>query len=311
MQATEEARVDPRAWHYGEFYGLRELADDAPVALVHGNCQAESLRIMLDGGGLTTIRMPPVHELVAADLPHLERWLRRAGLLVTQPVRDDFGALPLGTAQLAARLGAGVPVVRVPVIRFAGLYPTHAIIRPPGAPGLVPPLVEYHDLRTLVEAAARAAASRVPEARLDAATVRLVAARSLAELRKREAAHGTVAVSDLFETPAFAQMRTLNHPGNVVWREVAARVRERLGLPEHEVDPGRELLDAIHAPRLPAVVEAFGLTDAPRGHWLVASRALAVEEVREAHLRWYAEHPGAVTAGLRRHADALALLGLA
>jgi hypothetical protein len=194
----------------------------------------------------------------------------------------------------------------VPVIRFAGLYPAHAIVRPPSDPGLVPPVVEYHDLRLLAEAAGRTARPR-----LDVAAVRAIAAHSLAQLRRREVAHGTVVVSDLFATPSFAQMRTLNHPGNPVWTALAARVRAALDLPEHPVDPGRPLLDAVHAPREAAVIEAWGLDEPERPHWIVGGSPVEAGAVRTAHLAWYAAHPDAVQAGLVRHAEALQILGLA
>jgi len=46
------ARTSPdqgRREHYGEFYGLRPLPDDGrPLLLVHGNCQAEALRVLLE-----------------------------------------------------------------------------------------------------------------------------------------------------------------------------------------------------------------------------------------------------------------------
>lgn len=297
-------RLNARTRHFGMFYGLDEPVGDGPVALVVGNCQAESLRIMLDGGGLRTVRMPAVHELVAADLPHLDRWLARASLLISQPVRDDYHGLPLGTAQLGARLAAGARTLRVPVIRFAGLYPGHAIVRPPSDPGLVPPVVEYHDLRILAEAAGLTGRPRI-----DPATVRAIAAHSLTQLRTREAAHGTVVVSDLFATPSFAQMRTLNHPGNPVFSALAARVRAALGLPEHVADPGRPLLDAVHAPREAAVIEAWGLDEPERPHWLVGGEVVEAGAVREAHLAWYAAHPDAVRAGLARHGDSLRILG--
>ena len=303
--------VDGRTRHYGHFYGLDEPAGDGPVALVVGNCQAESLRIALDGGGLRTVRTPAVHELVTADLPHLDRWLARASLLVSQPVRDDYHDLPLGSRQLAARLGPGARAVAVPVIRFAGLYPTSAIVRPPLDPSLVPPVVEYHDLVVLAEAAARRDGTTRPLPRLDVDAVRAVAVLSLHELRRREEAHDAVVVSDLFDDPSFAQMRTLNHPGNPIWTALASRVRDRLGLPEHVVDPGRPLLDSVHAPRLQAVVDAFDLDDAPTDHWVVGGTPVPGEEVREAHLRWYEREPAVVDAGLARHADSLALLGLA
>ena len=305
--------ADPRAHHYGVFYSLAEgPADD--VAIVVGNCQAESLRQMLEGPGLATIRIPAVHELTASDLPYLRYWLSRAAVLVSQPVRTDYHGMPLGTAQLAALLPAGGRVLRVPVIRVAGLYPTHAIVRPPSDTSLVPPVVEYHDLRVLVEAAIRREGGAVPAAgvaaRLDTRTVHTIADESLDQLRRREAANETVVLSDLFERPSFDQMRTLNHPGNPVWSAAATRVRAALGLSEHVVDPGRPLLDRVHAPREAAVIEAFGLDASPTDHWVVDGAPVSVDEVRAAHLAWYAEHPDAVDAGLARHAGALATLGL-
>ena len=57
-----------RREHYGEFYGLRPLPDDGrPLLLVHGNCQAEAMRVLLAGvGEHRTVRVPPVHELEAS-----------------------------------------------------------------------------------------------------------------------------------------------------------------------------------------------------------------------------------------------------
>ncbi|ROS52647.1 WcbI family polysaccharide biosynthesis putative acetyltransferase [Frigoribacterium sp. PhB24] len=313
-----EQRTEPdgRTRHYGVFSGLSEPEDDGTIALVVGNCQAESLRIFLDGAGLTTVRMPPVHELTATDLPQLERWLGRAGLLVSQPVRDDYHDLPLGTSQLAAMLPREARVVRVPVVRFAGLYPAHVIVRPPSDASLVPPVVEYHDVRLIAEAAGRPLATDA----LTPAVVRSVAELSLAELRRREVAHDTVVASDLFDvgtgadgsgTPRFDQMRTLNHPGNPVWTALASRVRERAGLPEHVVDPGRPVLSSVHAPREQAVIDAWGLDDQSTDHWVVGGERVDVDEVRRAHLAWYAEHPDAVEAAMTRHADTFALWGAA
>jgi hypothetical protein len=217
-------------------------------------------------------------------------------------VRDGYRGLPIGAAQLAAALPAGAQVVRVPVIRFAGLYPAHAIVRPPRDPSLVPPVVAYHDLRRLVRAAGR----RLPPLR--PATVRAVAVHSLQQLRLRERAHDTVVISDAFAAPAFGLMRTLNHPGNPIWLTLAARVRAALGLDDHVADPGRPLLNAIHAPREAAVIEAFGLDADPQADWLVDGRAVPEAAVAEAHARFYADNPDVVDAGLRRHEDVLRLL---
>ncbi|MGO2751229.1 MAG: WcbI family polysaccharide biosynthesis putative acetyltransferase [Pseudoclavibacter sp.] len=277
--------------------------DARPIGLAIGNCQAESLRLAL-GDDVRVVRTPPVHELDTSDLPHLDAWLSRASFLISQPIRDNYRGLPVGTSQLRTRLRAGAREAIFPVIRFAGLYPFQAIIRPPSDTSLVPPLVPYHDLRTLAEAAGVEA---LP-GRASTAAIAAVAAASITQLRSREERHGTVPVSDLFAHPTFSQARTINHPGNPVWLETARRVRERLGLPEIEVSLDREILNSIHAPREQSVIEAWGLDDQPTESWTVDGASISTERVRSAHLDWYAEHPDAVEAGLARHSATMGAL---
>ncbi|MEY2850088.1 MAG: hypothetical protein RI885_2755 [Actinomycetota bacterium] len=293
---------------------------DRPLIVVHGNCQAESVRVMMAGTDVATERIPPAHELTAGDLPALAALLARTDVLISQPVRDDYHGLAIGTRQLGAMMPARSRTVLFPVIRFAGLYPRHLIVRPPGDPSASPPLVAYHDAALLLTAFDRRSDARAPVRRLDlvADQVREIGRRSLHELTRREERHGTVRVSDVFERPHFAQMRTINHPGNPVWRVVAGRIRGLLGLTTEVTEPGRELLDSVHAPRSAVVAEAYGLAVDPTGaidsvaddSWRVDGRIVDVGEVEEAHLRWYEAHPDAVDAGLTRHADTLALLGL-
>ncbi|PPG31471.1 peptide ABC transporter ATPase [Pseudoclavibacter sp. RFBG4] len=288
-----------RPAHLADFLASENTAacaDNRPIGLAIGNCQAESLRLAL-GDDVRFVRTPPVHELEAADLPHLEAWLGRASFLVSQPVRDDYRGLPVGTRQLAAQLPSGARVALFPVIRFAGLYPFQAIIRPPSDTSLVPPLVPYHDLRILAEAAG---VDALPESASPVA-VAAVAAESIAQLRTREEHHGTVAVSELFRHPTFAQARTINHPGNPIWLETASRVRDRLGLPEVAITLDREILSSIHAPREQSVIDAWGLEDVATESWTVDGQAIPTDRIRDAHLAWYREHPDAVAAGLARH----------
>jgi len=148
------AGPDGRTRHYGAFYGVTptEHGDDRPVLVVHGNCQVESLRVVIEASeaGYRCVRVPPVHELVAADLVHLHRLLGRCAVLVSQPVRADYRGLPLGTAQLALA-AAHARLVVVPIVRDARLHPLQALVRVPGAGE--PPVVPYHDVRTLARAA--------------------------------------------------------------------------------------------------------------------------------------------------------------
>ena len=107
-EAENEAEAYGRRLHYGEFYGLRPARKDdgRPLVVVHGNCQAESLRVLL-GGSMRSVRVPPVHELERDDIPHLRRTLARASVLLSQPIQPDYRELPLGTAQVTAALPPG------------------------------------------------------------------------------------------------------------------------------------------------------------------------------------------------------------
>jgi hypothetical protein len=302
--------VDGRSRHYAEFYGLADLPADG-FGVAAGNCQAESLRLFLDGGDMPWIRMPAIHELVASDIPHLNRLLGHTAVLVSQPIQDDYHGLPIGTRNLVEALRPGSQTVIVPVIRFAGLYPTHVLIRPPANPGLTPPIVAYHDLRTLAEAADRLHGRATPLRAVTPASARAVGEQSLQELRSRELRHRTVMVSDLFEQPTFGQMRTINHPGNRVWTALAARVQSALGHSPHTVDPGREVLNNVHAPRAAEVIEAYDMAAASTTGWTVDGTPVPDEDVRNAHLRWYEQHPEVIDAGIARHRPTLEMMGFA
>jgi hypothetical protein len=297
--------VDPgRRAHYGAFYGMTH---HQPVAIVWGNCQAESMRVLLAGSPswpLPTVRVPPVHELVREDLTSLAALLPHVALLVTQPVRPGYRGLPIGTDEIVASLPPGARVVRWPVFRYVGLQPYAAIVRHPVDPAIDPPVVPYHDLRTLARAAGR---PQGPPA--GAAALRAVAHASLSELRRREG--GTdVSVSDIVNSAGARAAHTLNHPGNPVLIALARRVQTFLGLPSDAEDPGRELLGGIQSPLEPGVVAALGLDVAPRPAWTVHGRIVEPGEIEDAQRRWYADNPGVVEGGMRRHADRIAVLGL-
>lgn len=279
-----------RRAHYAAFYG------DLPAAgygVVVGNCQAESVRLVLDSDELPLLRMPPVHELDAADAARLHEVLAGASVLIAQPVKADYHGLPLGTRQLAASLPPSGRAVTFPVVRFTGLYPFQAALHVPGTEE-VPPIVAYHDVRTLA-----AAAGTPVRSELSADAVRAEAADSLAELERREQSLD-VSISDLFAEPRFELVRTVNHPGNEVILEIGDRVLRALGRPGTATDPGRPLLDVVHAPREPWVIDAWGLDAEPRTGWTLNALPLDPAEVREAHLEWYRRHPDFVRGALER-----------
>jgi len=301
---------DGRRAHYAEFYGLRDVPSSG-FGIVAGNCQAESLRIVLDRGAMPWVRMPAIHELVDTDIPHLNRVLAQATVLVSQPIQDNYRGLPIGTRNLVEALKPGTATVIMPVIRFAGLYPTHVIIRPPSDPSLSPPIVAYHDLRTLVEAADRLHGHTTSLREITPAIVRTIGDRSVEELRSREARHRTVVVSDLFERPRFDQMRTINHPGNAVWTALATRVRAELDHEPVTVELDRQILNNVHAPRSAVVAEAYDLAVPATSEWVVDGVGVTDEVVRDAHLRWYEQNPDVIDAGIARHRLTLDTMGIA
>lgn len=294
--APAESAVLGRRRHYGEFYAIAPLPESFGVVL--GNCQAESLRLVMDAEDRRFIRVPPVHEMTADDARRLHEVVAAAHTVVTQPVRDDYHDLPLGTRQVAAATTARV--LTVPPVRFAGLHPFQAAIRVPGVDE-DPPLVAYHDVRTLAAAAGLPVASALaPDA------VRAVGRASVDILRERERSTD-IPVSDLFETVTADHMRTVNHPGNAIWLPLGARILDALWPGEAPVDPGRPLLDSVRAPLVPEVIEAWTLIDEPQEHWSVEGKLVSDAAVREAHLSWYAEHPEFVAAATERLAALLAV----
>lgn len=290
---------EARQRHYAEFYGSRMPPGGA---IVVGNCQAESLRICLDGPDLATMRIPPVHELTADDLPLLHHALRRASVVVAQPIRDDYRELPLGTSQLATHLSPGARLAVVPAVRHRSLHPWQVVVRIAGRDVPDPPIVAYHDLRVM------AAALGLPALRSNRDAVLAVAESSTHELRAREERHGAVRISDLFARPSFTLMRTMNHPGNPVWAELARRVRRSVGLAERATDPGRELLSAVVAPREAVVAEAWGLHEDADAVWHVDGATVPAQVVADEHRRWYDAHPELLALAAHRHRDALAEL---
>lgn len=327
VPAGPASAVDGRTRHYGQFYGLTEApvpADGRRIVVVYGNCQAEALRVLLAGSAtadLFTVRIPPVFELTRTDLPHLEALLARVDVLLTQPIRDDYRDLPLGTAQVTTRLRAGAEVLRWPVVFDVGSLPFQAVVRDPDDPTREPPVVPYHDLRTL---AGVATGSDRWHTEIEPAAFRAVAAASRSELARRESAGCDLGVSDLLEQPAAGDFNTVNHPGNRILIELARRVQATLGQPVDATDPGRVLLGEVITPGDPQVLAALGVegsavaeaaatsptADDPADDWQVQGRPVSQRIVRERQERFYREHPGLVAAGMEREHDRLVTLGL-
>ncbi|MFC9981851.1 WcbI family polysaccharide biosynthesis putative acetyltransferase [Gordonia sp. NPDC127522] len=313
MTSSDTVLVDGRTRHYGEFYGVTEapMNDDEQLLVVWGNCQAEAMRIVLSSSPdlpYRTIRVPPVHELESADIPHVERLVRRAAVIVSQPVRARYRGLPIGGPDLAEMAPAAAVVVW-PVIRYGGLFPFQVIARHPAQPSAVPAAVPYHDLRTVL--AVRAGRTRFDEwdVEVSADRFRHAAQWSVAQLEVRERRHCDVGISDILLDVGADAAHTINHPGNRVLLTLGGRILEALGA-SAPVPPSRDLLGNIRAPLERRVIDALGIQATPRASWAVDGAVLTEEEVHRSQMRWYAEHPEFIDAVLDRYGDLIEILGM-
>lgn len=279
-----------------------------PFLTVVGNCQAESLRRLISSAGdLDSTRIPPVHELEADDMEWFAAMLARTDILVTQPIRDDYRGLPVGTSQTLAQLPRGARHVVVPVLRYDGLMPYQAIIRDPADSSLNPPVIPYHDLRILA-AAARGLDEPATHRPPAVAYVR-AAAMSVEQIRSREQRHGSVVVSDYLETAPV--WHTVNHPDNETLAVVAARAREALGLGGDVVLPDYEMLGELDAPVDAHAASALGVTVSDRTSWSRrGGDEIPWDEIVSAQLDHYRARPALVQHGLERHAARIANLEL-
>jgi polysaccharide biosynthesis acetyltransferase WcbI-like protein len=304
-----------RTRHFGGFYGVDGDRPDEtrPLWLVVGNCQAEALRLVIDGvedRPYATVRMPPVHELEPTDLPALRRLLRRTAVLLCQPIRAGYRDLPLGTDELAAELPASSRVVRWPVIRYAGLHPFQAIVRNPADRSVVPAVVPYHDLRTVIAARDGRRDGDAWDVEVPPEGFVAVAEASRAELAKREHLQCDVGISDVLPRLGADAAHTINHPGNAVLTELGRRILALLDVDAPVAGPGYTLLDSVVAPLERRVLDALGLTTPDRTGWTMNGKELTPSEVHGAQLRWYRDNPEFVPLALARHGRTLDLLGL-
>ena len=306
---------DPgRTRHYGEFYGRQTVeGTERPLWLVIGNCQAEALRCALDTPAdrpYRTVRVPPVHELDAGDIPHLDALLGRSSLLLSQPIRTDYRGLPLGTDQLAAKLPAGASVVRWPVIRYAGLYPFQVIVRRPADRSVVPPPVPYHDLRTIAAARAGRAPFDPWDVDVTPAALRALAEASTAALTQRERRDTDVGISDVFATAGCDAAHAINHPGNTVLAELARRILSERGIARDVRLQGKALLGSVYAPLEQRVLDALNLAGRPRHDWWFHGKSIDPDQVHRTQMRWYRDNADFLELAVERHGSIMELLGL-
>ncbi|MBX7454722.1 hypothetical protein GR927_42645 [Mycolicibacterium sp. 3033] len=257
-----------------------------------------------------TVRIPPVHELTQQDLPHLDDLLGQAAVLLSQPIRPDYRGLPVGTGQLAERLKPHARVVRWPVIRYSGLYPFQVIVRRPADRSLTPPVVPYHDLRTVAAARAGRSSGESWDVDVTAEQIRAVAALSRDELAMREARDCDVGVSDLLARLGVDAAHTINHPGNPVLINLAQRILDHLGAAVTAVPLDTVLLSSVTAPLETRVLDALRLAGTPRPAWCQHGITISPQDVHTAQLQWYGRNPDFLELAVQRHGNVMDCLGL-
>lgn len=288
------------------------------VGFVWGNCQAESIRRMVAPAGaehgVEFVRLPPVFEMDEAEVGRLHELVGRAGVLVTQPVKDEYRVPGCGSEQLVALLPADARVVRVPTTYYEGLFPWQVHAHDADGARVDAPLTDYHDLR-LLHAAVQGwdvdrAVARIGDLVPDAGAVRDLAARSQAELRRRNAALD-VDTTDAVVAGGAEAMWTVNHPANATLREVGAGVLATLGWAGEPAVPEHQMLGGSRAPLEAAVLAALDLDPAAaRPRWSLAGRDTPWAEVAAAQLALYADQPDVARRAVERYADRTAALGL-
>lgn len=316
------ARTRVSDWRHLGRIALSGRSGGRPIAVVYGNCQAEPLRAALRRSptfeaSYQAVRVPPVHEIRSGQCKALAALMGRCELLITQPVREAYRALPIGSQEMMAQLPRQCRVVQIPVLYYEGLHPYQVYISTGGELSEPAPRTGYHDLRTLAAAAAGQEDVTTEDAlskRLSlAAAFREIARTSQAQLAERERSLD-VAISDLLEPSSDVHDRsflTVNHPSNALIDALADRVLTSIQLGPAVHPPRVEDLGAVSAPVDSDVAEMLALTNARVGtDWSLRGTCVPERELFKEHLDWYAQNRHVVDAGVAQHRVRLHKLGL-
>lgn len=315
---THEVEAPPVPEHLRRWTELDPATvEPGSVGFVWGNCQAESIRRMVApagaGQGVEFVRLPPVFEMDEAEVGRLHALMGVAGVLVTQPVKDEYRVPGCGSEQLVALLPTEARVVRVPTTYYEGLFPWQVHAHDEAGARVDAPLTDYHDLRLLVAASrgldVPAAVELVETTVPGEEAVRELASTSQAELRRRNAALD-VDTTDAVVAGGAEAMWTVNHPANSTLRAVGVGVLATLGWSGEPALPEHQMLGGSLTPLDGAVLTALELDGTPRPGWTLAGRDVPWREIAEAQLDLYAEQPDIAVRAVHRYRERLTALGL-
>ncbi|WP_439595088.1 WcbI family polysaccharide biosynthesis putative acetyltransferase [Falsiroseomonas sp.] len=287
------------------------------TAAIYGNCQANALGALLQVSAefkaeYRFLRMPPVHRISGPALrDFLAQTAGDLGVLIHQPVSAAFRGGGFGAEDIRRQLGPATQVLSFPSLQFYGYQASayvltglpleareihHAIFATPSAD-----VFHFSQVvRAFLDGAPEAEALRLFHEGYpgDAAFVTEMAARSIAQTRQAEVAHGLdIRVAD-FTAAQFRDQFLYNTPRHPAWpvlRQVLEQIAARLEITFTEAEWQRaEARAPLRFPQYPMqrfVSAALGLTFEREVAFRNARVALDPEALIAAFYQFYQRIP--------------------
>ncbi|WP_370200299.1 WcbI family polysaccharide biosynthesis putative acetyltransferase [Aeromicrobium sp.] len=298
----------------GHLHAMARAPRTKPLLVAIGNCQISAVSVLLKHSApfrdsYRVAALPGVHEIPAADVPLLHSLVRRASVLLTQQVREDYRGLEVGTATLSNLLDSGARHLLMSTVYFRGDHPTTVYVhRADGAAVRAPLTAEYHDLRFIAAAAAfeddAVALRHLEHEVIEPEVLQRVRVESEEELRRRDEKVDIPSADLLQEVVAKPGVWTPNHPTNAVVQGLASRIAVSLGLADLTQTTRPELLGEIRIPAL------GGPGSSKRRAWMIHGSPVDESEIFRQHLAFYRSRPDVLSLALSEHASSLELMGL-
>lgn len=243
----------------------------------------------------------------------LRKLLRITQVFITQIVRDDYRALPIGTRQLSELLPIHARIVTYPVVFYEGLHPCQVYVNPGSATSPPAPLTGYNDLRLLLSASlgetVDSALERHSNFNPSKTAVRDISARSLDELARRET-ELDVQVSELIASLGARAGFTINHPSNQVISQIARSVQSILDCEADSQPLPQEQLVNVVSPVERTVAAALDITEVTSQDWIIDGQVVPLELIANKHLQWLSRRPDVVKSGIEKYGARMTALGI-
>ena len=284
-----------------------------PVIAVWGNCQAPAIAKILSSvpqvaENFDVLRLPAVQEIARGQLALARTLIRRADVVITQPVRSDYRGLPIGTEQILDHAPTA-QVITYPSMFYTGLHPFIVYVHASGELGTQAPLTSgYHDLRFI--ARANRVVAGLPQMTEGPWAHAIIdnARQSFEALQARERSLDVTITPSISGADSFW---TINHPSNRVLSYAAGQMLEALGINAPVPNPTRELLSDQVLPVSVEVRHALGLPPPTRSEqeWRTGGGRVSDEVVAEAHISFYQRRADILDTAVSEHHAALVRYG--